>query len=260
MSVIRRTSAVALLCGSALALSPPVARAQFLTPQEAGAILQSTISDTEFTLLELFVGFTGQSLFYSGLSTATAWSGLLTGTYAGSSVSATYLGDVSAFPGGAITWTTSGTYGASPWTGSGNALITGGQGAYQILFQHTFAVAGHTGSANWLIDLAVTSTGAEFVGASGPLLADAADEEGVPSYLQVGRKFVSDVTFPDSKPHKKTKTVNRGTKENTTGGGLQVTATISAVPEPSSAILLGSALLVGAAAARGHRRREARGR
>ena len=72
-------------------------------------------------LLSLFSGpKPGQTLNYNASLTTTSWSGTLMGTYLGTGLSLTYLGDLSNYPSGPVTWTSSGSYGNQSWSGSGS--------------------------------------------------------------------------------------------------------------------------------------------
>jgi PEP-CTERM motif-containing protein len=147
----------------------PAARAGLLSPSEAAVLIQSTASDTDAMLLSLFYGFqAGQPLNYSSSLTTTAWSGTLSGTYIGTGLSLTYLGDLSNYPSGPVTWTSSGSYGSQSWSGSGSATIADTSSTtFQVGFVYAMTVGSNSASISYQIPGTVTSNGTIMYGDPG---------------------------------------------------------------------------------------------
>jgi hypothetical protein len=147
----------------------PTARAGLLNPAEASALIQSTATDTDAMLLALFNGFeAGQTLNYSSSLTTTAWSGTLSGTYAATGLSLTYLGDLSNYPSGAVTWTSTGSYGSQSWSGNGSATITDTSSTtFQVGLSYSMTVGSNSASISYLIPGTVTSNGTIMYGGPG---------------------------------------------------------------------------------------------
>jgi hypothetical protein len=96
-----------------------------LGPQETSTIIQSAITDGDLAMLGVIYGIvTNQPLNYNSLATANSWNGNLTGLFMGTAVNFSYQGDLSDFPTGAITWTSTGAYGNAVLSGSGTARVT----------------------------------------------------------------------------------------------------------------------------------------
>jgi hypothetical protein len=107
-----------------LSVSAGPVRATPATSMDASTILQGIVPDSEVFLLSEFAGFSVGSLNYNASSMAGAWNATLAGTYRGTALNVSYNGDLSDFPTGPLTWTSSGFYGAAVWAGSGNARFT----------------------------------------------------------------------------------------------------------------------------------------
>lgn len=123
-------------------------------------LLQSTISDADTFLLTQLVGFEGgQNLSYQSISDASGWHSLgppgtptLSGTYAGGNLEVTYDGNLSALPGGSVTWTGTGLYGSEVWASSGSAVITDTSPVtFTIDFLDSVSLGGNTGSFDVMI-------------------------------------------------------------------------------------------------------------
>lgn len=95
----------------------------------AGTIVEGTVPDSEAWLLSSFFGFSsGESLAYHSEPTLQGSVATLSGSYLGQPLNVALTFDTTAFPSpgtsGEITYTSSGTYGSSLWSGSGSALLT----------------------------------------------------------------------------------------------------------------------------------------
>jgi hypothetical protein len=156
-----------------------VARADLLSAFEASALIQSTASDTDVRLLSQFALFRpGRALDYSSTSTTTAWTGTLSGSPLGAALNVAYSGDLSNYPSGAITWTSTGTFGGASWSGSGAATITDTSSTtFQVSFASSLAIGSNTASINYVIP--------------GTVLADGTNMFGDPSHGEVGTGTVT---------------------------------------------------------------------
>ena len=168
---MKRLGCVALLFMLIQALLgvTPSAQAGLLSPSEASALVQSTASDSDALLLSLFYGYeSGQTLNYQSSSTSTSWAGALSGTYAGTSLSLNYLGDLSSYPSGPITWTTSGVYGSQTWSGVGSAIISDTSATtFQVGLMYSMTVGGNSASLSYVIPGTVASGGKIMYGSPG---------------------------------------------------------------------------------------------
>jgi hypothetical protein len=144
----------------------PRAWANLLSPLEASALIQSTVSDADVEFLSQLTPLaSGHSLAYTSNSTMTSWSGTLSGNFFGSAVNVSYLGDLSGYPSGAVTWTSTGTYGSAAWTGSGAASITDTSATtFQMTLTSALAFGGNTASLDYTIPGTVLPDGTFMIG------------------------------------------------------------------------------------------------
>ena len=157
-----------LIAAGVLALGS-AAMAKELATLEASAVSQGTIADSDFFLLTEFFGFTlAETLDYQSTADASGWTGTLSGTYLGTSVDVSYSGDLSAYPGGAITCTSSGSFGPHAWNGNGTFSITDTGGAgFQVDFQSSLDVGANSGGFDLLIEGTADPSEIRFVDSSG---------------------------------------------------------------------------------------------
>jgi hypothetical protein len=153
MTLRRRLSLSSLILSSLAAIQPLNIEAATLTSVDAAVIAQSTFMDSDLFLLGDFVGFqAGQSFTYDGSGSAAGWTATLTGAYLGTPLSVTYSGNSGAFPGGAITWSSVGSFGAKGWSSSGSALVTSTDTNFQVRFADTLTVGAQGGAIAATID------------------------------------------------------------------------------------------------------------
>ena len=168
---MRRFIPPAVVCMLVLVASgvPPVVHAGLLSPSQASTLIQSTASDTDALLLSLFYGFeAGQTINYSSSLTPTSWSGTLSGTYTGMGLSLSYLGDLSNYPSGPVTWTSSGSYGNQVWSGDGSATIGDtSSSTFLVGLSYAMTVGSHSASIVYQIPGTVRPSGAIMFGAPG---------------------------------------------------------------------------------------------
>jgi PEP-CTERM motif len=130
MRTLRNTTWILTVILGSFAAAP-VVRADIINgPAMAGLVLNNTIPDGDLYALSLFAGTSTDVLktratdTYDPTVPSGGFTETMSGTYAGQALSVTYTGNTTAFPGGAATWTSTGTYGALNWMGSGSALFT----------------------------------------------------------------------------------------------------------------------------------------
>jgi hypothetical protein len=92
------------------------------------------------------------ALHYDSVTAGAGWTSALTGVYLGQSLAVAYSGDLSSYPGGPITWTSTGTFGIDSWTGSGMLLFSGTAASFQIDMVSNLQVG-----ANTVVDSAIFS-------------------------------------------------------------------------------------------------------
>jgi hypothetical protein len=142
------------------------ARAGLLTVSDASDLVQSTATDLDVFFLGAMKGFQNQTVNYNSTSTSAGWTGSLTGTYGASPLNVSYLGDLTNYlSSGVVTWSSSGTYGAQSWSGSGSATIADlTSTTFQLTLSATLAVGGDTASLNYVIPGTVLPNGDETYG------------------------------------------------------------------------------------------------
>jgi len=237
-----------ILISFLLFIGGPTVYAAPLSPLEASLVLQGTIPDDDFFLLTRFFGFqVGETLNYQSTSDLSGWSATLSGTYLGASLNVSYSGDISAFPAGAITWTSSGSYGSAAWSGSGSALITDTLMGFQVDFNSLLTVGSNSGLENVLIDATEDVSGTRFVGTSGT-----ASVNGSPLLFPPFTKtyeFPTPLIFPP-KVHSDIDFLGHPIIINEyfptpvpLAAPFSIVGTIATVPEPSTYLLLVPGLL-----------------
>jgi hypothetical protein len=269
MRCARRGWLGATIAGHALLGVAGSAQAQYPAAVEAGLLLQSTITDTEFALLGLSLGPSATPLAYTGRTSATGWSGALTGTYGGRAVAVAYTGVLSGDPVGPVTWSTSGALGAEPWAGRGSAMITESPTGFRIAFQHLLTVGtlGGGGEAEWDIQVALTPTGAR-ARADGGRFATFVGPALPPGFRletsEIANILLSRIVGPDDV----VRAVNLGEKTPPPSPPppppvfVTFTETVTSVPEPATLrlVIVGGIVLLARGRRGGARRRAARPR
>jgi hypothetical protein len=160
---------LAIVLGT-MASTPDTRAGDINGPAMAGLILNNTIPDADLYALGLFVGMYPDKLQTNATDTTTGFSETMTGTYAGQALSVTYTGDSTAFPGGAITWTSTGTYGAETWNGSGAATFSFPTAStFQVAYSSSLTIGSNTVLDNTIISGADNGTLLYYTGATGTL-------------------------------------------------------------------------------------------
>src|SRR5262249_29246800 len=145
----------------------PTTRAGLLDSYDASTLVQSTATDADAMLLGQIYGFQGDQTFtYSSTADATMWSGSLTGTYLGTSLNLSYAGDLTNYAStGAVTWTSSGTYGGQGWSGSGSATISDATSTtFQVSLLYSLTAGGNSASIDYVIPGTVAPDGTVMFG------------------------------------------------------------------------------------------------
>jgi hypothetical protein len=165
-----------------------------LTPLEALLATQGTVPDIDGGLLSQFVfQQTTDTLNYRMTSTAdlSAWSATMTGQYAGTPVTVSYSGNLLEAPGGfATSWTSTGFYGAAPWMGGGEALITVTANGFEVHLTDALQVDQNTGSTAVVIDAACPGATCSVTAMAGALMVNDADACAGPA------QYVVDFSIP----------------------------------------------------------------
>jgi hypothetical protein len=148
------TGMLGLLAGvMATGMAVSTANAAVFDVFDAGITLENTIPDLDLFQITQFVGVTPATLTYGVSITAAGFTASMSGTYAGQSLNVSYTGDLSAFPGGPVTWTASGAYGARTLSGSGTATFTfPTSSTFTEAYVSSLVLGVNTGSANLTID------------------------------------------------------------------------------------------------------------
>ncbi len=209
--------------------------------QNIGAVVQATINDADLLALTNLFGLGPGTLNYASTTTNSQWTGILSGAYLGAGVNVDYSGDLSQYPIGQITWTTSGFYGGAPWSGNGSASFANTASGFNMLFLYSISVGSHSADYNFAISADVSPTGDvrfDDANSSGSLISD-----GVVildanfSYIQFRQKWIDDAT-----EHNNNRIVSTGTKP-IANGVLSMTNTIETVPEPTTLFLVGAGFI-----------------
>ena len=164
MSTLNKMLNSTIACFSILNMLESCANAEFITPQAAAVIMQSTIADTDLNTLSVIYGFSPKEILNFNatyIDTQMTWSGTLIGSYLGNNLNVSYSSDQTAFPEGAISWSSSGTYGSVAWSGNGTALFSAitTSNTFQISALTTLTVGNTTGVNNILINANISSDG-----------------------------------------------------------------------------------------------------
>jgi hypothetical protein len=182
-----------------LASGAPRAHAGPIDSQEAALLLNLTAPDNDFYFLTLFAGYVPrQTVHYQATVTTTGWSATLSGTYAGQALAVAYSGDTTAFPGGTITWTSSGTYGAQSWSGSGSSFFSSiNPPTLQFSIDSTLTVGGNNGVVH-IVNQA-TASGSDFhdAGTTGTFLLNNNPLPGGKDTYWTGEKDGKSVSYND---------------------------------------------------------------
>jgi hypothetical protein len=233
----------------------PQANAGLLDNYNASVLVQTTATDADALLLGQIYGFQPkQTLNYLSTGDSTSWSGSLSGTYAGTALSLSYSGDLSNYPAGAITWASTGNYGADAWSGTGSATITDLTATtFQVTLAYAMTAGGNSASIDYVIPGTVGADGSIMYGSPGN------DDAGTGTLTVNGVPFLNLVEWSYIYP-KKGKPIRDDIKilgrwfsfsshEDDPLGGRSggLIGTISTVPEPDTGMLAGLALLSAAA-------------
>jgi hypothetical protein len=250
--MLRIKPLVATLIGFAAAVcTTDIAKASTFGTADAGLALENTIPDLDLALLTYFVGFfPGSTLNYGGDISSTAFSDYLTGTYHGQSLNINYAGNLTAFPSGSITWTTTGSYGANNWIESGSAMFTFPTSTtFTETYSSSITVGTHTGSFALSID-GSDSPDVTYLDASGTTIADGQMRPTYPTVVDPDNPTPQELTSDDiCAPGKVVGGLCTQAEEILSADViLEVTpdlidaGTISVVPEPSYGLVLCLAL------------------
>jgi hypothetical protein len=142
------------------------AHAGLLTISDASDLAQSTATDLDVFLLGAMNGFHYQTVNYGSTSKTAGWSGSLTGAYGPSNLNVSYTGNLTSYPsGGPVTWSSTGTYGASQWSGGGSATITDTSATtFQMNLSANLAVGTNNASINYVVPGTMLPDGTEMLG------------------------------------------------------------------------------------------------
>jgi hypothetical protein len=150
----------------------PEARAGDINgPAIAGLLLSNTSPELDFYALTLLAGSSMTDVLNtSSTDTTTGFTATLAGTYLGQALSATYTGNSTAFPGGAITWTSTGSYGVQAWTSRGNATFTfPSASTFQVAYSSSLAIGSNTVLTNLTISGADDGTSLFYTDSTGTM-------------------------------------------------------------------------------------------
>jgi hypothetical protein len=243
MCLMHRDVVIATVVGSLAFARPALAQ---ISSVDASTMVQSTASDTDALFLGILAGFTPlQTLSYTSTNTDTSWLGSLSGTFQSSSVILGYTGDLSSYPAGPITWSSTGVYGSLIWAGSGTAMITTTGSTFSLALTDSATI----GSSTYSINETIPGT----TGGSGPMFGNAMNPEVGTGTLTVNGNMLADAQILNSyEPLDKNKVsdvIIAGVPMDVTPGGaarnfmaftgdmLDSTVTVSVVPEPSSIVM-----------------------
>ena len=182
------------------------------------------------------------------------WSGTLSGTYLGTPLSLGYSGNLTGYPGGPITWSTAGTYGADGWTGGGSASITDlTTTTFQLAFSDSVTLGSLTTALNYTIPGSILPDGSIIFGDADNLEVGTGTQTGdvaaatkkCYSYKDKAMTMESDIVFNPKKPCSYYGDIykNYYVKEIDPDAMLISGTVETIVPEPSSVAVLGMGLL-----------------
>lgn len=201
-----RSSVVLCLILTALSGSHS-AKADSLGAESAGLLLENTFPDLDVEMLTDFAGFSSGSLTYGANITSTSFTAYLSGTYAGEPLHVTYAGNLASFPGGAITWTSTGDYGAEAWSGSGSAVFTfPDASSFDEMYSSSMTLGSHSGSYSATLEGSTTPF-VEYLNGSGTMIADGVADQKTPTATDPEHPTGEELTSDDICRHGK---IDRG--------------------------------------------------
>ena len=154
-------------------------------PAMAGLVLNNTIPDGDLYALSLFAGRSGNVLSTSATDTTAGFTETLSGNYAGQALSVAYTGNTTAFPAGAVTWSSTGTYGAQAWAGSGSATFTFPTAStFQVAYTESLTIGANSVAINATLYGADNGTRLYYTGVSGTLTVNANPPIPAPMYTE----------------------------------------------------------------------------
>jgi hypothetical protein len=220
-------------------------------PAMAGLVLNNTIPDGDLYGLGLFAGRSMDVLNTNATDTTTGFTETLSGTYAGQALSVTYTGNSLAFPGGAVTWTSSGSYGVQGWTGNGSATFTfPTTSTFQVAYSSIVTIGSNTVQYNSVISGADNGTWLYYTGTTGTLTLNSMPipEPEFTEYIlkaPSGGKLVIDDIDDDGEIIIWSQYEIKSVYPSPPSPPITIVAagTIQFVPEPSSMVLAGFGVL-----------------
>jgi hypothetical protein len=155
---------MALLVGG-----PATVHAATLSVLDASSLIQSTATDADALFLSIFKNISPVAVWnYASTSSLTGWTGSLSGSFLGSALSVSYSGDLSAYPSGAVTWTSSGTYAAETWdTEAHVTIVNPSADTFVVLLNDTFHLGANTALLDYTIPGSVLPDGTIMFGSPG---------------------------------------------------------------------------------------------
>jgi hypothetical protein len=228
---------VILLSAATTAYAGPV------DPIEAGLAAELSVPDLEFFLLTQFVGLSPDTLTLSETVSSTGVSYVESGIYLGQPVNVTLSGITSSFP--VITYTTSGTYGSSPWSGGGTITFMATSTGFTMDFSGTSLMIGtHSGLYDIQVTAADDGTNITFVNTTGTVFADGKPKDAKPTADYPDKPKVGDLATDDVEVNGTTYIVSQQKiVEIDPDGTLRLQSKIKPAPEPSTLIMFGSGIL-----------------
>jgi hypothetical protein len=216
-------------------------------PAMAGLVLNNTIPDGDLYGLSLIAGRSMDVLNTNATDTTTGFTETLSGTYAGQALSVTYTGNSLAFPGGAVTWTSSGNYGVQGWNGSGSATFTfPTPSTFQVAYSSNVTIGANNVQYNSIISGADNGTWLYYTGTTGKLTLNSVSipEPEFTEYIlkaPSGGKIVIDDIDDDGEIIILSEYEIKSVYPSPPSPPITIVAagTIQFVPEPSSLVLAG---------------------
>jgi hypothetical protein len=239
---------------AAFASAPQVRAGDINGPAMAGLVLNNTIPDCELYVLSLFAGTSTDVLNTKATDTTTGFTETLSGTYAGQALSVTYTGDTTMFPGGAVTWTSTGTYGAQAWNGSGSAtFVFPTANTAEVIYSSTVTIGANTVVNNSTIYGSDNGTWFSYYGVTGTISINGMNPIPAPQPTQgtILSPIVGDLGYDDYEVNGRvtiTSLYEICDEEDELGYPYSPTliksaGTVSFVPEPSSLVLTSIGIL-----------------